>query len=189
MRGITFSIGLSVLVALLSFASPRPAAGQEPLVVPAATEIVVRLIDPLDSSRAGLGEVTRASVEYPIVLGDTVAIRKDSDAIVDLVRSEDKHYFVKLSSVTVNGKAHPVSAGFAEVKAAGKGGKTARRAVGLGAIGAIVGGIAGGGKGAAIGAGAGAGLGAVSGQLSGTKIQLPSETLLSFQLRAPLTLD
>jgi hypothetical protein len=62
--------------------------------------------------------------------------------------------------------------------------------VGAGAaIGAVIGGIAGGGKGAAIGAGVGGGAGAGSVLLTrGDEARLPSETRISFRLRAPVTL-
>ena len=61
--------------------------------------------------------------------------------------------------------------------------------VGIGAgIGAAIGAIAGGGKGAAIGAatGAGAGTGVVL-ATRGEAAQIPSETVLNFELRSPLT--
>jgi hypothetical protein len=55
-------------------------------------------------------------------------------------------------------------------------------------IGAIIGGIAGGGKGAGIGAAAGGGVGGgVQAAGKGQQIILPSETVLSFSLRSPLT--
>lgn len=182
----------AALTALTLLGFVRQARAQEPVVVPAGTTIEVVLIDRLDSSRAAVGEVTRASVGDPVVLDDVVAIRKGSDALVQLARSPDgKNWYVKLTSVNVKGKDYPVTASFAEVKATGgKGAKAAKRAVGLGAVGAIIGGIAGGGKGAAIGAGSGAGLGAISGAASkGVKIDLPSETVLTFQLRAALRLE
>jgi hypothetical protein len=58
----------------------------------------------------------------------------------------------------------------------------------LGALGAAIGGIAGGGKGAAIGAVSGAGLGAVTVAAQGSKVNLPSESRLTFQLRSALPL-
>jgi len=62
--------------------------------------------------------------------------------------------------------------------------------VGAGAaIGAVVGAIAGGGKGAAIGAGVGGGAGAGGVLLTrGDAARLPTETRISFRLRAPVTL-
>jgi hypothetical protein len=63
--------------------------------------------------------------------------------------------------------------------------------VGTGAaIGAVIGAIAGGGKGAAIGAATGAGAGTAGVVLTrGKPVILTPETQLSFQLRAPVTVD
>jgi hypothetical protein len=59
--------------------------------------------------------------------------------------------------------------------------------VGAGAvIGAVIGGIAGGGKGAAIGAGVGGGAGAGDVLLTRKPLTLPSETRITFRLRAPV---
>jgi outer membrane lipoprotein SlyB len=58
------------------------------------------------------------------------------------------------------------------------------------AVGAILGGIFGGGKGAAIGAAAGAGAGTgVSAATKGQQIVLKPETVLSFQLQSPVTVQ
>jgi len=56
------------------------------------------------------------------------------------------------------------------------------------ALGAIIGAIAGGGKGAAIGAGVGGGAGAGDVLLTRKPATLPSETRITFRLRAPVTL-
>jgi hypothetical protein len=57
------------------------------------------------------------------------------------------------------------------------------------AVGAAIGAMAGGGKGAAVGAGVGGGAGAGDVMLTrGKAATLPSETRISFRLRAPLTL-
>ncbi len=70
----------------------------------------------------------------------------------------------------------------------GRGKRTAATVGGGAALGAIIGGIAGGGKGAAIGAGAGAAAGTgVQGVTKGQKVELPSETVLDFQLAQPVT--
>lgn len=157
--------------------------------VPAGTEIIVRLIDGIDSTKTGVGERFRASVDDPVILGDRVVIPRNADATVQIVKAEkSSELSIKLYDVTVNGKAIDVVSNYAQVKAPGKGSKYAKRSVGLGALGAAVGGIAGGGKGAAIGAVAGAGVGAATVAASGSKVQLPTETRLSFELRAPLPL-
>jgi hypothetical protein len=71
----------------------------------------------------------------------------------------------------------------------GTGKKTAVK-VGIGAgLGALIGGLAGGGKGAAIGAGAGgAAGGGVAYATGGNPAVIPSETVLTFQLAAPVTI-
>jgi hypothetical protein len=158
--------------------------------LPAGTEIVVRLIDGIDSTKTAAGERFRASIDDPVILGDRVLIPRNADATVQIVKADkSSELSVKLYDVTVNGKIIDVVSNYAQVKAPGKGSKYAKRSVGLGALGAAIGGIAGGGKGAAIGALSGAGLGAATVAASGSKVQLPTETRLSFQLRAPLPLN
>jgi hypothetical protein len=69
-----------------------------------------------------------------------------------------------------------------------RGGNAEKVAVGA-VVGAVVGGMAGGGKGAAIGAGVGGGAGAGDVMLTSRRpATLPSETRVSFRLRAPLTI-
>jgi len=158
--------------------------------VPAGTEIVVRLIDGIDSTKTGAGERFRASVDDPVVVGDRVVIPRNADASVQIVKAEkSSELSIKLYDVVVNSRTLDVVSNYAQVKAPSKGGKYAKRSVGLGALGAVVGGVAGGGKGAAIGAASGGALGAVTVAASGSKIQLPTETRLSFQLRAPLRVN
>ena len=89
-------------------------------------------------------------------------------------------------------RSYSVSTQYADVDATGtsKGKKAARRAIGLGALGAGVGAIAGGGKGAAIGAVVGGSVGAASGAMSkGKQINVPTETRLIFSLAAPLPMN
>jgi hypothetical protein len=167
-------------------AFPQPAR----VTVPAGTEIVVRLIDGIDSTKTGVGERFRASIDDPVIVGDRVLIPRNVDASVQIVKAEkSSELFVKLYNVMVNGKWYDVVSNYAQLKAPGKGSKYAKRTVGLGALGAVIGGIAGGGKGAAIGAASGAGLGAVTVAASGSKVQLPPESRLDFQLRAALPLN
>jgi hypothetical protein len=158
--------------------------------LPAGTEIVVRLIDGIDSTKTGAGERFRASIDDPVILGDRVVIPRNADASVQIVKADkSSELSIKLYDITVNGKSFDVVSNYAQVKSPGKGSKYAKRSVGLGALGAAIGGIAGGGKGAAIGAVSGAGLGAATVAASGSKVQLPTETRLSFELRAPLALN
>lgn len=183
---------LSVLLLLVGFlASAVPT--QAEVVVPAGTTVVVRLIDSIDSNRTGPGERFRASVDDPIVVGTVVAVPRGADATVQVMTADaNKSLGIKLYDITVDGKAYDVASEYAMIQAGGSGKtkKGAKRGIGLGALGAGVGAIAGGGKGAAIGAVSGVGLGALSGATSkGKHLYVPSESRLSFQLRAPVNLN
>lgn len=181
---------LFAALSLLCLALLPMAVAQKTKTVPAGTEITVRLIDGIDSEKTGAGERFRASIDDPVIVGDTVIIPRNADATVQIVKTDkNSELAVKLYDVTVNGKAVDAVSNYAQVKAPGKGKKYARRTVGLGGLGAAIGGIAGGGAGAAIGAVSGAALGAVMVAASGSKIQLPPETRLTFQLRSPLTVN
>jgi hypothetical protein len=75
------------------------------------------------------------------------------------------------------------------VQGKGRGANTAAKVGGGAAVGAILGGIIGGGKGAAIGAAAGGGVGAGANTITrGEQVQIPSETLIRFNLTNTLSL-
>jgi len=171
-------------------APPRPSAAYA--TIPAGTPIVVRLIDSIDSKTTGSGERFRCSIDDPIVVGNSVVVQRGADCTVQIIEvQENKELALKLYDITVGGRAFDAVSSYAEVEASGtsKTKKGVRRGVGLGAMGAGIGALAGGGKGAAIGAAAGAGLGAISGAASkGKTLNIPSETRLRFDLRAPLPL-
>jgi hypothetical protein len=170
------------LIALL----PAAAVAQ---TVPAGTPIQISTVAPIDSSQAAPGQKYMASVADPVVVGNTVVIPRGADATLQLMRTGSGDYVLRLSDITVNGRPYEVSSSTAQVAAGSNKGKTAKRGVLGGGIGAAIGGIAGGGKGAAIGAATGGGLGAASGALSGRKVQVAPETLLAFQLQTPVTIQ
>jgi len=175
-------LGLA-LIALL------PAAAQTVLTVPAGTPIQIRTISAIDSSQAVAGQKYMASVADPVVVGNTVVIQRGSDATLELLKTGGGSYVLRLVTVTVNGRPYEVATSTAEITAPSNTGKTAKRGVLGGGIGAAIGGIAGGGKGAAIGAVTGGGIGAASGALSGKKVQVAPETLLTFELQTPLAVQ
>lgn len=169
------------------------AAPRANVVIPAGTQVTIRMIDSIDSTRTAASERFRASIDDPVVVGNDVIIPRGAACTVQIVQvQENKEMAVKLYDVTVNGKAYDVVAGYAQLQAEGtsKKRKAGRRAAVLGGIGAGIGAIAGGGQGAAIGAAAGAGLGAISGATAkGKSLKVPAETRMSFELRAPLALN
>jgi hypothetical protein len=160
------------------------------------TEIVVRLIDGIDSEKSKEGDTFRASLDDPLMDGNDVLAPKGADATVKLVSSQESgkmtgraELTVALVAVTIGGEQVAVNTSSVSQASGSRGERTAKVAVGTAAVGAILGAIAGGGSGAAIGAGAGAAAGAGSQVfMKGQRVRIPSETLLTFTTETPVKL-
>ena len=102
----------------------------------------------------------------------------------------DAGFALQITSLSLGGQNYPIATDTFATDTRGKGGYTAANTVGGAAIGALIGAVAGGGPGAAIGAvaGGGAGLGA-SAASGGPRSIMPPETLLTFHLKQPLTVN
>jgi hypothetical protein len=183
---------------------PPPAATEptpppeppKPIVIPAGRVIAVFLDQALSSKSSHTGDSFSATVGGPVSVDGKVVIPKSSIVKGTVVEAKAKgkvkgeaRLKLALTSITIGGNTYPISTTMTENTSKGKGKRTAATTGGGAAVGAIIGGIAGGGKGAAIGAGVGAGAGFVGGALTGNnQIELPAETLLSFQLTNSVTL-
>ena len=175
---------------------PEPPAPAAPAVqaasveVPAGTNLVVRMIDSVDSETNRVGQTFQASLDEPLVLNGNTVIPRGADVVVKLVDDKESgkltgraELALALISVKVNGRAVDMNTQSVTQASEGRGAKTAKMATGGAALGAIIGAIAGGGKGAAIGAASGAGAGtAVQVVTRGQKVHIPSETRLTFVL-------
>lgn len=174
-----------------------PPVPPEPVkvTIPEGTPLAVRLIDPVDTEKNKEGDTFRASLDSPITIEEKTVIPKNADVEVRLVSSKSAGHFtgssavvLVVSKIAVGGKSYSVQTGEFSKQGASRGKRSAAIIGGGAAAGAVIGAIAGGGKGAAIGAAAGAGTGTgVQALTKGQQIKLPSETLLEFQLTAPLT--
>ena len=174
---------------------PTPPPPPRKVTVPSGTSMAIRLLDPIDSEKAQPGQTFRATLDAPLPSDGDLAIPSGYDVkghIVD-VKSAGKFagqslLVLQLDSISVGGKSYGIEADPYRRQGKNRSTNTAEK-VGAGAvIGAIIGGIAGGGKGAGIGAAAGGGVGGgVQAAGKGQQIILPSETVLSFTLRSPLT--
>jgi hypothetical protein len=158
----------------------------------AGHRIVVRTTRVISTKSAKSGDSFSAILEEPIKSGGwTVA---GAGARIDgRIVDSDKGGRIKgranlslevTSITTADGQKIDVVTSPIGSEAATHGGKDAVK-VGAGAgVGAIVGGVAGGGKGAAVGALLGGGAGAA---MRGEAAEIPAETVLSFELRSPVT--
>ena len=153
--------------------------------IPAGTSISVTTSQTVSSKTAKVGQ----GVVGNVTVAGKVVIPKGSPAklVVASVQrsgrlSTPAKLWLKLRSVTVNGKTIVVATSLAGQTA---GGKAKRDTVFIGGgagAGAVIGALAGGGKGAAIGALAGAGAGTAGAAATGKKdIEFPAETRLAFK--------
>ena len=167
------------------------------LTLPQGTHIKVRTATALSTSTQEAGQKFTAYLEEPLVDGGTVVARKGAE-VEGVVVEADKggrvkgraKLSVRLTRIrTAAGHGVPIETNTVAREAHATKVKDAEK-VGIGAAaGAVIGAIAGGGKGAAIGAATGAGAGAgVVLATRGDAAEIPGESVLSFQLRAPVTI-
>lgn len=177
-------------------APPPPAPPQsQKVTIEQGTQVSVRLIDSIDSEKNQVGDTFHATLNAPLSAEGAVAIPAGTDIsghIVDL-RSAGKFagqslVVLQLDSITSNGSSYNLQTDQYRKEGSSRGKNTAEKVGGGAILGGIIGAIAGGGKGAAIGTAAGAGVGGGAQAASKSQqIKLPSETVLSFTLQAPLT--
>ena len=169
---------------------PSRVSGQ----LPAGANLVVRMIDGVDSEKNSVGQTFAASLDEPVMLNGQVLIPRGADVTVKLVDAKDSgkltgrsELTLDLVSVRINGQMVDINTQTVSRESSSRGQRTAKVAGGTAALGAIIGAIAGGGKGAAIGAGAGAAAGAGAEVVTkGQKVKIPSETRLTFVTETPV---
>lgn len=181
----------------------RPTAPAAPVVraevqegmIPAGTEIAIRVNETIDTRDAGGVYTAEVAQIVEDGSGDTV-ISEGSPAELTVVRGRSggevgtRTIELALRSVTVNGQRRMAeSEGRVEGGPEGLGTnrRTAEMVGGGAALGAVVGAIIGGGSGAATGAAIGAAGGAATQVFTrGDTVRIPAETVMSFRLATPL---
>jgi hypothetical protein len=178
-------------------ANPAPAAPpRDPINLIAGTNLVVRMIDGVDSETAHVGQTYAGSLDQPVTVNGVTAIPRGADVTVRLTDSKESgkltgraELTLEVASVRVDGKMVNVYTVSVQRECDSRGARTAKVAGGTAAVGAVIGAIAGGGKGAAIGAGAGAAAGAGAEVVTkGQRVRIPSETRLTFALGNDVTI-
>jgi hypothetical protein len=185
--------GLSTRSSSATAVAGSTASGPE---IPAGSQVVVRMIEDVDSERDTVGKTFRASLDESLMADGRVAIPRGSDVVVKLV--EDKQagrlsgrteLTLDIESLQYGGKTYELATAEVTQQSGSRTTQTPKTAGGLAVLGAIIGGVAGGGKGAAIGAAAGGATGAgIQVMTKGPKVRIPSETRLTFTLQQPIRL-
>jgi hypothetical protein len=166
--------------------------------IPAGSTLEVRNNSTIDSETAQPGQTYSAVIERAVIdTNGRVAIPRGANAML-VVRAANgqgtlqgrSDLAVDVASVDIQGRHYRLeTSDFVErgKEGVGKNERTGKFVGGGAALGGIIGAIAGGGKGAAIGALSGAGAGtATQGLTRGKAVRIPSETLLTFRLEAPV---
>src|SRR4051812_13266743 len=174
---------------------PPPPTMEGSLELPAGTNVVVRMIDGVDSETARPGQTFQANLDQPITLPNgQMAVERGADVVVKLVDAKESGTFtgraelaLNLQSIRVNGRMVDVNTQSVSRVSDARGGETAKRGAAGAIVGAGLGAVLGGGKGAATGAAVGGAAGAGTQVITkGKRVRIPSETRLTFVLDTPV---
>lgn len=169
----------------------------EVVTVPEGTSVSIRLIDSVESDKNKVGDIFSATLESPLMAEGRTAVPKGGDVEGKIQEVKSAGHFagrselvLVLSKVSFNGKTYIIETDEYIKQGSSRGARTAETVAAGSAVGALIGGLTGGGKGALIGVGAGAGAGTgVQALTKGQQIHLPSESILEFQLKSPVTVE
>ncbi len=175
---------------------PPPPPVVKTVTLHAGTVIPVRMTDTLDSKTTQTDSVFHGSLAADLIVDGMVAAPRGASVIGRVVTAKDAAHFsgsselaIELTQIQVQDREIALVTDTYDKKGAGRGKNTAMKAGGGAAIGALIGALAGGGKGAAIGAATGGGIGAgANGVTRGQQVQIPSETVVNFNLQTPVSI-
>jgi hypothetical protein len=175
---------------------PAPAAALPPppprqYTVPAGTPLVVRIGQTISAKNSNVGDSFGGTLAQSVVVKGVSVIRAGAPVTGTVVAAKGQGRFKGSGDLGIAIRRvgdYQVTTSSYETAAKGKGKRSAGFIGGGAGGGALIGGLAGGGKGALIGGLLGAGGGAAGAALSGNKdITVPAESVVTFNLTAPIT--
>jgi hypothetical protein len=172
---------------------PPPPPPPVKLTAPSGTPVSVSITEQLSASRNDVGDRFTGVLAAPVkARTGEIIFPRGAHVAGTVVASKGRGRFkgsgaLGIQVTSISGQA--VSVSEYEKEVAGKGKRTTGMIAGGTGAGALIGGLAGGGKGALIGGLVGAGAGTAGAAFTGNKdVVIPSETVVSFHLTAPVTI-
>jgi hypothetical protein len=171
--------------------TPAPPPAPRPITVPSGTPIVVRMGQTVSAKDNSVGDSFGGTLAQSVIVHGTTIFRAGTPVTGVVTASKGQGRFKGDGALGISvrrvGKYDVTTTAY-EKTVSGKGKRTAIFAGGGGGAGALIGGIAGGGKGALLGGLLGAGGGTAAGAFTGNKnVSVPAESVVTFNLAAPLT--
>lgn len=179
-------------------ASTTPARFPPPLTIQQGTVLTVRMNQALSSDHNQVGDVFSAALTQPVVVHGIVVAQRGQTVVGQVVEAKKagmvsgvSHLGIRLTSLTIaDGQNVPIESQLLVQKGPTSKGRDAAAIASTTGLGAAIGAAADWGTGAAIGAGAGAVASTIGVLLTrGYPTVVYPETLLTFQLTAPVPVD
>jgi len=180
---------------------PPPAPAYEtpkgPVTIGQGTLLQLRTNEAVGTKKAQDGQPVQFTVIQDVAVGGVLAIPRGAvvhGVVVDTKKAGalggSPELVLKLTSLDLGGQSYPLDSDQFKVRGPNKAGQTVGSAISGGIIGTIIGCAVGRGAGCAIGAGAGVAAGtAASAASSGPGIWIPAESLVTFHLKTPVTVN
>lgn len=167
------------------------------LIVPAGTELAVRVNQRIDVKHAVPGERFSGEIVEPVMRDGTVLIPRGTPVGGRIDEAHRRGHFkgasvleLRLVSMRLNGYDYGIDTHDTVRTKKGKGKRSAGFIGGLTGAGMLIGGLAGGGTGLAIGAASGAGAGTVLAGATGNRdLVIPAESIVHFRLADQLVVQ
>jgi len=170
--------------------APNQAPAPEARIVPAGTPVTVTISETLSASHNQVGDGFTGVLAHPVIVHGTEVFARGTHVRGTVVASKGRGRFKGTGDLGIELTAiagdHVTTSEY-EKEAASRGKRSAGFIGGGAGLGAVLGAIAGGGRGAAIGALAGGGAGTAGAAYTGSRdVVLPSESTVTFRLKAPI---
>jgi hypothetical protein len=172
-------------------AVPPPPPPPKKYVVPAGSQVVVRMGQTLTAKGSNVGDSFTGTLAQSLVVHGVKVIKAGAPVTGTVVAAKGQGRFKGEGNLVIAVNrvgSYSVATSSYEATTKGKGKRTGAFVGGGAGGGALIGGLAGGGKGALIGGLLGAGAGTAGAAFTGNKdVSIPAEGVVTFNLTEPIT--